>query len=78
MVKRINLTMSDKLYSILEKKMNDNGYLTMQETVNSVLREKLIPAIKPKNAGGRPKSFELEDLYTYDRDKKETEKKKGR
>ena len=63
--------MSDKLYSVLEKKMSENGYLTVQETINAIVRDKLIPSAKPKSTRTRSKPFELEDLYTRDKTKAE-------
>ena len=54
MAKRLMLTMSDELYAALEQKRKRFGYMTVQETINDIVRKSLFEARKGREKGGRP------------------------
>ena len=56
MVKRINLSMADELFSVLEEKRKVKGYMTTQEFINDILRQNLFAVVVPKkkSRAGRP------------------------
>ena len=60
MTKRVLLTMSDELYEELQKKRTERGYLTAQEYINEIVRQKVLvqPAQTDKGKPGRPKKSE--------------------
>lgn len=59
MVKRIMLTMADELYGALEKKRAEFGYMTVQETINDIIRQRiLVQPLKKKSKAGRPRKVD--------------------
>jgi len=74
MAKRIMLTMADELFSALESRRKAHGYMTIQETINDLVRKGLL-AGESKAKAGRPKKFEFEDLFS--RPTKESRKIEG-
>ena len=63
MTKHIHLTMADGLYEALEKKRSEFGYMTVQEYINAIVRDRVLiqPGTAKKGRAGRPKK--VEDPY---------------
>ena len=65
MSKQIKLTMSDGLFKKLEREQKMFGYLTMQEVVNEVLRDKFFRTrVVGKSKAGRPRKLDETKLIT--------------
>jgi len=60
--KRLLLTISPKIYELLDKKAEAN-YMSVQEFINETLRKSLLAQLHPSKAG-RPKKFVFEDLFS--------------
>ena len=60
MVKRLLLTMSDELWALLEKRRAEFGFMSVQEVINDVMRERIFSAVK-KSKAGRP--HKIDDPY---------------
>ena len=61
--RKILLTIPEVLYSKLEKKQKSEGYLSIQEAVSDILREKLLVKEKPEKRG-RPKKIDEKEILT--------------
>ena len=57
MTRHIHLTMADPLYEALERKRTESGYMTVQEYINEIVRQKVLakPIENKKGKVGRPK-----------------------
>lgn len=65
MTKRILLTMADELYNAIAQKTKQNGYLTIQELINDILRKNLFDnATRQKSKAGRPAKKTFEDYFS--------------
>lgn len=59
MTKQVKLTLSDELFGKIEREKETFGYLTIQEVMNEILRNKFFRLRVPgKSKAGRPRKFD--------------------
>jgi len=61
MTKRIMLTMAEELFKALEDKRKEQGYMTVQEIINDIVRKSLFAPAAKKSKAGRP--MKIDDPY---------------
>jgi len=68
MPRKIMLTIAETLYKRLEARMKDEGYLSVQELINSIIRADLLArkVVKKKKAYVKDEDKELIDAFSED------------
>ena len=81
MPKRILLTLPDLIYKKLSQKIQKQGFSSIQELINEILRKNILGSYEPKIKDtklGRPKKLEFEDYFsTPTRESKKIEQSGG-